>query len=316
MSAGGQAIHQPSIESLHLMMKSVAYQMSPHSIKGQAGTVAVVGGSPEYTGAPYFSAISALKVGGDLSHVFCSTAAGPVIKSYSPELIVHPILDVENSADLITRWLKMFHVLVIGPGLGRDPAIYSTITSVIEAAKLLKILIVIDADGLSIITDNPSLIKGYKQAVITPNAVEFARLEQKLIGETSKPDIQVQYATVLRISQLLGNVTVIKKGEEDIISDGVKVFGCKEKGSNRRCGGQGDLLSGTLGTLMHWTNVASQHVSPSAVFKELGPTLCASYTACHLLRRCAKEAFHKFDRSTTTTDILDEIPHQGKHIFN
>ena len=30
--------------------------------------------------------------GADLSHVFCTKDAAPVIKSYSPELIVHPIL--------------------------------------------------------------------------------------------------------------------------------------------------------------------------------------------------------------------------------
>ena len=30
--------------------------------------------------------------GADLAHVFCSRDAAPVIKSYSPELIVHPVL--------------------------------------------------------------------------------------------------------------------------------------------------------------------------------------------------------------------------------
>ncbi len=30
--------------------------------------------------------------GADLSHVFCTKDAAPVIKSYSPELIVHPVL--------------------------------------------------------------------------------------------------------------------------------------------------------------------------------------------------------------------------------
>jgi ATP-dependent NAD(P)H-hydrate dehydratase len=60
--------------------------------KGSAGRIGVVGGSLEYTGAPYFAAISAMKAGGDLGHVFCPEAAAPVIKSYSPELIVHPLL--------------------------------------------------------------------------------------------------------------------------------------------------------------------------------------------------------------------------------
>lgn len=35
--------------------------------------------------------------GADLSHVFCTKDAAPVIKSYSPELIVHPILEESYS---------------------------------------------------------------------------------------------------------------------------------------------------------------------------------------------------------------------------
>ena len=60
--------------------------------KGDMGRIAIIGGSEEYSGAPYFSAISALKVGADLVHIFCEQSAGPIIKSYCPELIVHPYL--------------------------------------------------------------------------------------------------------------------------------------------------------------------------------------------------------------------------------
>ena len=37
-----------------------------------------------------------LQVGADLSHVFCTEGAATVIKSYSPELIVHPYLSTEE----------------------------------------------------------------------------------------------------------------------------------------------------------------------------------------------------------------------------
>jgi Carbohydrate kinase len=42
---------------------------------------------------------TALQVGGDLSHVFCTEGAATVIKSYSPELIVHPYLPDSNGED-------------------------------------------------------------------------------------------------------------------------------------------------------------------------------------------------------------------------
>ena len=38
-----------------------------------------------------------LPQGADLSHVFCTKDAAPVIKSYSPELIVHPLLEESYS---------------------------------------------------------------------------------------------------------------------------------------------------------------------------------------------------------------------------
>jgi ATP-dependent NAD(P)H-hydrate dehydratase len=93
----------------------------------------VVGGCREYTGAPYFAAMSALRVGSDLSHVFCTDGASTVIKGYSPELIVHPYLPdsdavtkergrtFEESMEMVSAWLPRFDCLVVGPGLGRDP---------------------------------------------------------------------------------------------------------------------------------------------------------------------------------------------------
>ena len=93
--------------------------------KGVDGVVGVVGGSKEYTGAPYFAGISALRTGADLVHIFCHPEASTVIKSYCPELIVHPSLSasddysVETSAQTVARFFSRINVMVIGPGLGR-----------------------------------------------------------------------------------------------------------------------------------------------------------------------------------------------------
>jgi ATP-dependent NAD(P)H-hydrate dehydratase len=65
-------------------MISVFPKLLPTAAKGQGGRVAVIGGSFEFTGAPYYSAISALRVGVDLSHIFCSKFSSASIKSYSP----------------------------------------------------------------------------------------------------------------------------------------------------------------------------------------------------------------------------------------
>ena len=56
-------------------------ELSPDASKGNAGRFCVVGGSLEYTGAPYFAAAAMLRGGADLSHVFCEHSAGTAIKS-------------------------------------------------------------------------------------------------------------------------------------------------------------------------------------------------------------------------------------------
>mmetsp|Transcript_34771 Transcript_34771/g.104417 ORF Transcript_34771/g.104417 Transcript_34771/m.104417 type:complete len:181 (+) Transcript_34771:87-629(+) len=83
------------------------------SYKGSSGKVGVVGGCFEYTGAPFYAALTALKLGADLSHVFCDEAAAVPLKSYSPELIVHGCLrgapevdlaEVARQADEVSKW--------------------------------------------------------------------------------------------------------------------------------------------------------------------------------------------------------------------
>jgi ATP-dependent NAD(P)H-hydrate dehydratase len=79
----------------------IRYILPPlSSKKGDLGKIAIVGGCSLYTGGAYFSAISALKVGADISHVFCTESASIPIKSYSPELIVHPIMKEDNNIEM------------------------------------------------------------------------------------------------------------------------------------------------------------------------------------------------------------------------
>jgi ATP-dependent NAD(P)H-hydrate dehydratase len=55
--------------------------------KGSLGRIAVIGGSKDYTGAPFYAAQSALKFGADLSFVVTAEEAAIPIKCYSPELM-------------------------------------------------------------------------------------------------------------------------------------------------------------------------------------------------------------------------------------
>ena len=78
--------------------------------KGQNGKIGVIGGSFEYTGAPFYAAQSALYAGADISHIFCPQEAAIPIKCYSPEIIVHPTLHATDIA-LTLDWLPALNVL-------------------------------------------------------------------------------------------------------------------------------------------------------------------------------------------------------------
>ncbi|XP_036401226.1 ATP-dependent (S)-NAD(P)H-hydrate dehydratase isoform X1 [Megalops cyprinoides] len=304
-SLGGTV--QRSMDILPLV-RNIVPPLTSKKHKGQDGRIGIIGGCQEYTGAPYFAAITALKVGADLSHVFCTKDAATVIKSYSPELIVHPVLDSPNALEEVDKWLPRLHSIVVGPGLGRDDKLLKNAKDIIEKSKTQDIPIIIDADGLWLIARQPSIIQGYQKGILTPNFMEFSRLYEAVHHEPL--DSRDNQRSVAQLSSALGNLTVVLKGEEDIITDGNKVMVCSQEGSGRRCGGQGDLLSGSLGVLAHWALASTADST-----KGVNPSLVAAFGACALTRQCNRQAFHKHGRATTTSDMIQEISSAFKTLY-
>ena len=94
----------------------------------------------EYTGAPYYAASSISRLGADLIHVFCAPDAAPVIKGYSPDLIVHPGM---NASSIIPKLSRM-DAIVVGPGLGRNPTIWPLMLELFQFVKNQEVPFVID----------------------------------------------------------------------------------------------------------------------------------------------------------------------------
>lgn len=296
------------------VIRDITPILDPKRHKGQAGKIAVIGGCREYTGAPYFAAISALKIGADLSHVFCTKDAAPVIKGYSPELIVHPILeesynikDDEKEAickklfSEVAKWMERFDCLVVGPGLGRDPFLLDCVSGIIKHARESNVPTVIDGDGLFLVTNNLELVKGNSLAVLTPNINEYKRLIEKVLNcEVDEANAPEQ---LLSLAKKIDGVTVLRKGKSDLISDGVTVHSVGTFGSPRRCGGQGDILSGSVAVFSSWArskyNEKQQNKSASS------PMVLGCIAGSALLRRAASLAFLNKKRSTLTSDIID-----------
>ncbi|CAG0921756.1 unnamed protein product [Notodromas monacha] len=296
-----------SLSKVGKILQSILPILSNRDHKGTCGKIGVVGGSLEYTGAPYFAAMTSLRLGADLAHVFCRPEAAVVIKSYSPELIVHPILCTPGCEAKFDEWLSRLNAIVVGPGLGRDADLDELFPKILTSVVKKELLLVVDGDGLFLLQKHLDLVKGYGKCMLTPNAMEFQRLEKAVgFSPTSfdAPDTELQ-TSVARLASHLGSLTVVRKGRSDIISNGVVTFDCSLPGSPRRCGGQGDLLSGSVATLAFWA---------SEKCVENGGML-ACLAACSLIRSCAEISFEKFGRGLVASDMIPVIQVALKHLL-
>lgn len=283
--------------------------------KGSRGRIGIVGGARDYAGAPYFASIASMRLGCDLAYVICSQAASPVIKSYSPDLIVNPLLDCQDDQVFEKEMdclLSRLHALVVGPGLGLDAFLHNRAKMLVEKARDLKIPLVLDADALMLVMNEPSLIKSYEKALLTPNRVELQRMMNAFFApktfETKGAPPQTIEEMVNMCSSYLG-VPVLSKGLNDFICDKAHNYTLKtdsSTGSDRRCGGQGDILSGLAGTYMHWIHAANNTLPDHERIENA--TCWAGYLAAITARICNEEAFKESGHGMLTSDMINKIP--------
>ncbi|KAI0091534.1 Ribokinase-like protein [Irpex rosettiformis] len=306
--------------------------------KGQSGRVGVLGGALDYTGAPFFASMSAQRMGADLSHVICSPTAASAIKSYSPDLIVHPILredqDPLDVKPALQSLLSRLHVLVIGPGLGREPYMQQYAKMAVNIARERAMFLVLDADALLLVGEDKSLVRGYRRAVLTPNVVEFKRLSEQVNIDPKIPPDQ----RAMEVSRAFGGVTILQKGAEDIIAtntastskadpeqSGVDPDASDEKteeqivvdvkGGLKRCGGQGDILSGTVATALAWGKCFEDGAFGDGSVPSSRIPLLAAVAGSMVTRTASKRAFAKNGRGVVTQDMLPEVGGAFVEIF-
>ncbi|KAF9879696.1 hypothetical protein CkaCkLH20_02507 [Colletotrichum karsti] len=308
--------------------------------KGQLGRVAVLGGSVDYTGAPYFSAMASARLGCDMSHVICTPGAAATIKTYSPNLMVHPLMrqspsdeapsgtkdahtDPDKISGPIIEMLSRLHVLVIGPGLGRDPLMQDTVTRVIRAARERSIPLVLDADALQIVQKEPELVKGYALAVLTPNVVEFSRLckalgiDEAKAKEGASGGDEKETAKVEALAKALDGVTIIQKGAKDFITNGKDTLIVDLEGGLKRSGGQGDTLTGSIATFLGWRKAYLDGLWDTGDKKIPEDELVrlAAFGGSAITRECSRRAFIKKGRSLQASDLTDEVHGAFMHLF-
>ena len=126
--------------------------------------------------------------------------------------------------------------------------------------------------------------------------------EEEYDETKSHSSIDFQCQAVKKLAQKLEYITIVKKGYVDIISDGHEVILNEAEGMPKRCGGIGDLLSGTIGTFAYWCDkMTSENCEPK------NSNMIACYASGVFIKECSKRAFSKFHRSVLAVDIIEQI---------
>ncbi|MCQ2070942.1 MAG: NAD(P)H-hydrate dehydratase [archaeon] len=247
---------------------------SKDSHKGSNGRLLVIGGGP-YCGAPAMAGIAAMRTGVDLVTVATPESSFLQVSMQSPVLVMHRLSGERLSKEHIPELLEMSgrnDAVLIGPGLGRHP---ETVEAVKEFIKKYNGPLVIDADAITAL--GADFTSTCRETVLTPHAREFMSLgEETVVSE--KADRM--------------GCTILKKGREDIVSDGIHTRTNRSGCVGMTSAGTGDVLAGIVGGLL------SKGMS----------AFDAACLGAYISGLAGESAFEERSYGMIATDIIDNIP--------
>ena len=228
----------------HELVLSLLPDRNPWGHKGNFGKLLLLCGSRGYTGAAFFAAMGALRSGAGLVFLGVPESIYGIEAVKLNEPVIFPLPDESGrlSADavpeILTRLPQMDAVLV-GPGLGQSEGTLAVVRVVLENAQCP---VVVDADGINVLSAHRDLLRGRKlPTILTPHDGEFARLGG-VIGED-------RMAAAAALAEELGCV-VLLKGHETCITDGTDGYLNPTGNPGMAVGGSGDVLAGVITALL------------------------------------------------------------------
>ena len=282
------------IEVTKTILKNIYKKRPPGVRKYDYGLLLVIGGSGFYSGSPALSALAAFKSGVDMVRIIAPKRAADIIASFTPDLAAYPLegdwLKKEHLATLLTLTESAKAVsrgkaaVVIGGGTGRSKEVQEAI---LEYLSQVSLPVVIDADAIHALGENPEIIKG-KPFLVTPHTYEFFVLAKKEIYQLPEEEkIKMVQEEAARLQ-----TTILLKGPIDIISNGKEVALNKTGSSLMTVGGMGDTLAGIAGALM------ARGITPFE----------SAQAAAYINGKAGELAGKKLGESVMATDLIEAIP--------
>lgn len=261
--------------------------------KGTFGRVFFLAGSAGYTGAAFLACQGALRSGSGLVTLGVPESINPVMEVKLTEVMTLPLPETDegtlsrDAVPAVLEQVRASRALGVGPGLSTCKDVPEVVKTLVREAD---IPLVLDADALNSLADDPDILKSRKApAVITPHPGEMARL----LG-TSTAEVQEDRIEVAREAAAKWGVIVVLKGANTIIGHPDGRFFINTTGNpGMATGGTGDVLTGII------TSFLGQGMSP------LDAALAGVYIHGLAGDRVSLE---KGERGLTAGDIVETLP--------
>lgn len=229
------------------------------SNKGTYGKILVAAGSEGMCGAAYLAGLAAYRSGAGLVRILTPEANRLIVQSLLPEAIFTGYDSDSNFRVLSEANVSWADILVLGPGLGTEALSVTLVRELLQAiaaqcdaapSKWLRKfpLLLIDADGLNILSACPELMQLVDQialqipVVVTPHPMEMARLSAASLQEI----LQCPAHAAEALAAAHGTITVMKGSETIVVDADGHAFQNLEASPALSKGGSGDVLSGAI----------------------------------------------------------------------
>ena len=222
-----QIIASPPV--FHRLLRRRQYS----AYKNQFGRIGVVAGSKGFIGAALMTSQGALRAGAGLVEVFVPEEIYEIVAgAASMEAMVKP---VQSYRDLLKQKTDVW---ALGPGLGKSRA-----GELIELIEKAKQPMVIDADGLNILSEKISVLRRCKgERLLTPHPGEMKRLFPD--HKESRAETATKFCNRFPVALLF-------KGSRTIVTERDRPLSYNTTGNpGMATGGMGDILTGVCAGLV------------------------------------------------------------------
>ena len=228
----------------HQAVLNILPDRNPIAHKGDFGKILLLCGSKGYTGAAALAAMGALRSGAGLVYLGVPESIYFIESVKLTEPVVFPLPDEggklsANALQEISAILPKMDAVLIGPGLGISDGTFQIVKYILDEARCP---VVLDADGISLISTHKDLLRGRTSAtILTPHEGEF----QRLMGTPCHDRTLDAMHAAMDL-----NVIMVLKGHETVITDGTVCYINSTGNPGMAVGGCGDVLAGMITSLL------------------------------------------------------------------